>query len=81
MAAVTGHENMTAEEVQRAYNNEVQDVPKFSGRMSDLCKYIWAGSMATLFALLTHPTERWSFWAAVAGALAFILDYLQNAAA
>jgi hypothetical protein len=85
-------ETLTAEEVQRAYDNEVQDIPKFSGRMSDLCKYIWAGSLGTLFALLTAApaTPAANFYAvnrslviaaAVAGSIAFVLDYLQNAVA
>ena len=83
---------MTDAEIQHAYENEAQNIPKFSGKMSELCKYIWAGSMATLFALLTSAagTPAASFFsanrslivlAAVAGSAAFLLDYLQNAAA
>jgi len=83
---------MTDAEIQRAYENESQNLPIYSGKMSELCKYIWAGSMATLFSLLTSAsdTPAAAFFlanrslvvlAAIAGSAAFLLDYLQNAAA
>jgi hypothetical protein len=83
---------MTNAEIQHAYESEAGNIQKFSGKMSELCKYVWAGSMATLFALLTSApdTPAAAFFsanrtlialAALAGSAAFLLDYLQNAAA
>jgi len=82
---------MTDAEIQLAYDHESEKIPVHSGKMSELCKYIWAGSMATLFALLTAAsgTPAASFFSAnrmlivisaVSGSAAFLLDYLQNAA-
>jgi len=81
--------NLTTQERQDAYNTSVENISKFSARISELCKFVWAGALAIFYALVTAgPTSAASkfigaqrpllFIAAIAGALAFLFDYLQN---
>jgi len=80
---------MTPAEIQSAYASESQKLPTYSGKMSELCKFVWAGSMATLFAVMTAAPDStaakfysdnhyFMIGAAAAGSIAFLLDYLQN---
>jgi hypothetical protein len=73
---------------QKAYDTEFQNIAAISTKLSELCKYIWAGSLATFFALITaqQNTRAFDFYttnktiifaAAIFGSLAFIFDYLQ----
>jgi hypothetical protein len=84
--------NLTRQERQDAYNTSVDNISKFSARISELCKFVWAGALAIFYALVTaEPTSAASkfigaerpflFVAAAAGALAFLFDYLQNISA
>jgi hypothetical protein len=81
--------NLTDQERQDAYNTSADNIVKFSVRISELCKFVWAGALAIFYALVTaEPTSAASkfmaaqrpllFIAAIAGALAFVFDYLQN---
>jgi hypothetical protein len=81
-----------AEALAKAYQAEAQNIPTVSGKLSELCKYIWAGSIATFFALLTASsgTRAFEFYsanktivfaAAILGSFAFLFDYLQNLSA
>jgi hypothetical protein len=83
---------MTDAEIQRAYEKEAEILPRSTGKMSELCKYAWAGSMAVMFTLLTAEEKTraaefltknryFMIGAAVCGSVAFVLDYLQNLAA
>lgn len=74
--------------VQKAYDTEFQNIKDISAKISELCKYIWAGSLATFFALITaqQNTRAFDFYTAnktiifataIFGSLAFIFDYLQ----
>jgi hypothetical protein len=76
------------QERQAAYNSEAANISDFSAKISDLCKYVWAGSLAIFYALVTSSTQTFVgqqrsllFIAAIAGALAFLFDYLQNISA
>lgn len=84
--------NLNEKEAQDAYNREAANVPLFAGKISELCKYVWAGALAIFYALATTgpnsaanaftSTQRsLLFIAAIAGALAFLFDYLQNLSA
>ena len=81
--------NLTRQERQGAYDTSVENISKFSARISELCKFVWAGALAIFYALVTaDPTGGAAkfigaqrpllFIAAIAGALAFLFDYLQN---
>jgi len=81
--------NLTTQQRQDAYNNSVGNVEKFSARISELCKFVWAGALAIFYALVTAESASGAakfvgsqrtllFIAAIAGALAFLFDYLQN---
>jgi hypothetical protein len=84
--------NLNRKEKQDALDNSVKDVSLFSGRISELCKFVWAGALAIFYALVTSdPTSTATkfigtqrpllFVAAIAGSLAFLFDYLQNISA
>lgn len=84
--------NLTTKEKQDAYNSGVENISYFSGRISELCKFVWAGALAIFYALVTaEPTSAATkfigaqrpllFIAAIAGSLAFLFDYMQNIAA
>jgi hypothetical protein len=77
---------VSKEALQKAYDDEVANLPKFGGKISELCKYVWAGSLAIAYALVTteKPIPAFSgtlkfVWVAAAGvgAVALLLDYLQ----
>ena len=81
--------NLTPEQRQGVYDTSADNIIKFSVRISELCKFVWAGALAVFYALVTaEPTSAASkfmaaqrpllFIAAIAGALAFVFDYLQN---
>ena len=81
--------HLSEKEAQDAYDSEFGNLSEFSGKISELCKYVWAGSLAIFYALITSdPTSTANnllgsqrsllFIAAIAGALAFLFDYLQN---
>lgn len=80
---------LTEKEAQGAYDSQVANVTLFAGKISELCKYVWAGALAIFYALITTdpagPANKFLgghrsllFVAAAAGALAFLFDYLQN---
>jgi hypothetical protein len=84
--------NLTPTQKQAAYDSGVENVSKFSARISELCKIVWAGALAIFYALVTAEpgsaatkfigTQRTIlFAAAVAGSLALLFDYLQNISA
>ncbi len=83
--------NLTRQERQDAYDTSVENVSKFSGRISELCKFVWAGALAIFYALVTSESggttkfvgaqKQILFLAAVAGSLALLFDYLQNISA
>jgi hypothetical protein len=86
---MTAPKNLDDKEAQEAYLRESAYIPEFTGRISDLCKYVWGGALAIFYALVTSdPTgsaykflgsQRYVlFIAAIAGSLAFLFDYLQN---
>jgi hypothetical protein len=89
---MTSSDNLTQKEAQEAYNREAANIPEFAGKISELCKYVWAGALAIFYALVTSdPTSSaykflgnqrsLLFVAAIAGSLAFLFDYLQNISA
>jgi hypothetical protein len=78
-------------EVARIYERESQKYSAFAARMSDLCRYIWAGSLATFFSLLlaAEKTRAFEFYAAnkslllvivILSSAALLLDYVQSIA-
>jgi len=80
--------NLSETEAQDAYDREVANISVFAARISELCKYVWGGSLAIFYALATAeptsaaykfvaPQRSALFVAASAGALAFLCDYLQ----
>jgi hypothetical protein len=84
--------NLTRQKRQDAYDSSVENISYFSGRISELCKFVWAGALAIFYALvMAEPTSAAAkfigtqrpllFIAAIAGALAFLFDYLQNISA
>jgi|SRR5580704_13535416 hypothetical protein len=86
------NQNLTDKEAQEAYNRESANLPVFTSKISELCKYVWAGSLAIFYALVTADPKSAAyhfvgnaryllFIAAVAGSLAFLFDYLQNLSA
>ena len=64
---------------------------EFAARISELCRYIWAGSLATFFSLLlaAKDTRAFDFYSAskslllvivILSSVALLLDYVQNMA-
>lgn len=86
---MTKPDNLSPAEKQAGYDAANKDAAEFSGKISELCKYVWAGALAIFYALVTaEPTSAAAkfvgvqrpllFIAAIAGSLAFLFDYLQN---
>jgi hypothetical protein len=80
------------EELQAHYKDESDNIPVFSAKISELCKYIWAGSLAFFYATLNSATgtaagefyqqnKHTIFAVAVCGSVGLICDYLQNVCA
>jgi len=80
---------LKAEELQAAYDKEAQQLPTFSGKISELCKYIWAGSLAFFYATMSsakdtvafafyQQNKSYIFAAAICGSIALVADYVQN---
>jgi hypothetical protein len=76
-------------ELQAAYDKEADNIPTFSNKISELCKYIWAGSLAFFYATISSgkdtvaytfyaKNQHYIFAAAVCGSIALIADYVQN---
>jgi len=87
---MTAVSDIAPDDLQKAYATEAANIPKFGGKLSELCKYVWAGSLAITYALATTEKVVPAFtgvhrllWiaAAGAGALALLFDYLQYLAA
>jgi hypothetical protein len=75
--------------IQEAYNSEFENIKIFANKISELCKLIWIGSLATYFAALTTGRESpgAAFYssgrylllaAAICGTGAFVCEYIQN---
>jgi hypothetical protein len=75
--------------LQSAYDKEAGNIPTFSTKISELCKYIWAGSLAFFYATLSsgkdtvayqfyQQNQHYIFGAAVCGSIGLIADYVQN---
>jgi hypothetical protein len=86
---VASNTHLSKEDAQERYDYETKNIADASGRISELCKYVWAGSLAIFYALISAEqtsaahrligSERsLLFIAAISGALAFVFDYLQN---
>src|SRR5436309_15110450 len=80
--------HLSEQEAQAVYDSMVAHMSERAAKISELCKYVWVGSLAIFYALVTAPTEKFTnhqrsllFIAASAGALAFLFDYLQNLSA
>jgi hypothetical protein len=82
-------ELMDDEEVQTHYDAEVANIPAFAASISELCKYIWAGSLAFFYATLSSgkdtvahtfyvQNKRYILATAVFASIALIADYIQN---
>jgi hypothetical protein len=80
---------MDDEEVQTSYDAEVANIPASAAKISELCKYIWAGSLAFFYATLSsgRDTIAHTFYienkcyilaTAVFASIALIADYIQN---
>jgi hypothetical protein len=85
-------ENLSSGERQKAYDSAVGDIAHFSESISELCKFVWAGSLAIFYALIVSEPSGSAeklvgaqrpilFIAAIAGSLAFLFDYLQKISA
>jgi hypothetical protein len=87
---MTDHSGLIpSEELQAAYEKEAANIPTFSTKISELCKYVWAGSLAFFYATLSSAKDtvayafyqqnsRYIVGAAVCGSIALIADYAQN---
>jgi hypothetical protein len=75
--------------LQRAYDGEFENRRRFADKISEWCKFIWAGSIATFFALLTaakdsqgatlfSATKYILLASAACGTIALVCDYFQN---
>jgi hypothetical protein len=84
-----GSELMSEEELQTSYDLEVANISAFAAKISELCKYIWAGSLAFFYATLSSgkDTVAHTFYiqnkgyilaTAVFASIALIADYIQN---
>jgi hypothetical protein len=79
-----------SDKLQESYATEAANIPKFGEKISELCKYVWAGSLAIAYAIATNDKPNALFSgnqkyiliaAAGAGSLALLFDYLQYLAA
>jgi len=84
-----GSELIDSKELQAAYDKEAENIPTFSTKISELCKYIWAGSLAFFYATISsgkdtvaytfyQQNQHYIFAAAVCGSIALVADYVQN---
>ena len=75
-------------ELQNLYEKEVENKYKLSAKISELCKFAWAGSIAFFYAVIVapantpsiklyHDNKYFIISAAALGAIAFVSDYLQ----
>jgi|SRR5580693_3356422 hypothetical protein len=82
-------ELMNEKELQASYDAEVANIPAFAAKISEVCKYIWAGSLAFFYATLSSGTDTvahtfyiqnkcYIFATAVFASIALIADYVQN---
>lgn len=80
---------LSTEELEAAYKKESEGIPAYSTKISELCKYIWAGSLAFFYATLSAGKEtvaygfyqqnkHYIFAAAICGSIALIAAYIQN---
>ena len=80
---------MSEEELQASYDLEVANISAFAAKMSELCKYVWAGSLAFFYATLSsgrdtvahtfYVQNKWYIVAsAVFASIALTADYIQN---
>ncbi len=76
--------------LQKGYDNEALRILELSAKMSELCKFVWAGSLALFFAVLTSAktdaaysfyddTKKFLLAAAICGSLSLLCEYLQFA--
>jgi hypothetical protein len=82
---------LSKEEIQSSYNDEQKNISTFSGKLSESCKYAWAGALALFFTSIVaanaETLARFKsvfdlLWiAAFFGALAFLLEIFQYIAA
>ena len=86
-----GSQLIDSKDLQAAYDTEAKNIPTFSTKISELCKFIWAGSLAFFYATLSsgkdtvaftfyHQNSPYILIAAICGSIALIADYLQNVA-
>jgi hypothetical protein len=86
---VDDSELMKKKELQTSYDAEVANIPAFAAKISELCKYIWAGSLAFFYATLSSGRDTvahtfyiqnkcYIFATAVFASIALIADYIQN---
>jgi hypothetical protein len=78
---------LTKEEIQSSYDKEIESIRTQTARISELCKYSWAGALAIFFSLVVAAKDseaarfthgiRFLWLAAIAGAIAFIFEFLQ----
>jgi hypothetical protein len=84
-----GSDLIDTKSLQAAYENEAKNIPTFSAKISELCKFIWAGSLAFFYATLSSGKDTvafafyqqnrpYIFAAAVFGSIGLISDYAQN---
>jgi hypothetical protein len=77
------------DKVTRIYEQQSESYAAFAKRMSELCRYIWAGSLATFFSLLlaAEHTRAFDFYVAnkslllvivILSSAALSLDYVQS---
>jgi hypothetical protein len=85
----SGSDLLSTKELQKAYEEVAKNISTLSKKISELCKYIWAGSLALFYAALSSGKDTvayafyqqnkfYIFGAAVCGSIALISDYLQN---
>ena len=86
-----GSDLIDTKDLQAAYDKEAANIPTFSTKISELCKFIWAGSLAFFYATMSSAKDtvaftfyqqnaRYILIAAICGSIALISDYVQNVA-
>jgi len=77
-----------SDELQKSYDDESANIPFLSGKISELCKFIWAGSLAIFYATLTtasgdaahafyDKSRTYLLLGAIFGSLCLVFEYLQ----
>jgi hypothetical protein len=77
------------DKVTRIYEKQSESYAAFAARMSELCRYIWAGSLAAFFSLLlaAEGTRAFKFYTdnkslllavVIMSSAALLLDYVQS---